>query len=32
LKKRAGAIVFREVPAPTELFGVLRQVHGLAVC
>jgi site-specific recombinase XerD len=29
LKKRAGAVVYREVPAPTELFGVLRQVHGL---
>lgn len=29
LKKRAGAVVYREVPAPAELFGVLRQVHGL---
>jgi integrase/recombinase XerD len=29
LQKRAGAVVFREVPAPTELFSVLRQVHGL---
>jgi integrase/recombinase XerD len=29
LKKRAGAIVYREVPAPAELFSVLRQVHGL---
>jgi site-specific recombinase XerD len=29
LKKRAGTVVFREVPAPAELFGVLRQVHGL---
>ena len=29
LKKRARAIVFREVPAPAELLGALREVHGL---
>jgi integrase len=29
LKKRAGAIVFREVPAPADLLAALRQVHGL---
>jgi site-specific recombinase XerD len=29
LKKRDGAIVFREIPAPADLFGALRQVHGL---
>jgi integrase/recombinase XerD len=29
LKKRADAVVFREVPAPAELFGILHRVHGL---
>jgi integrase/recombinase XerD len=29
LKKRGGAIVFREVPAPADLFVALGQVHGL---
>jgi integrase len=29
LKKRKRAIVFREVPVPAELFGVLHKVHGL---
>jgi integrase/recombinase XerD len=29
LKKRAGAVVFREVPAPSDLFAALGQVHAL---
>ena len=29
LKKRGGAIVFREIPAPAELLGALREVHAL---
>src|ERR1700676_3953253 len=29
VKKRARAIVFREVPVPAELFGVIHKVHGL---
>lgn len=29
LKKRARTVVFREVPAPAELFGVLQKAHGL---
>src|SRR6202035_2323686 len=29
LKKRARAVVFREVPVPAELFGALDKVHGL---
>jgi integrase/recombinase XerD len=29
LKKRACAIVFREIPVPGELFGAIHEVHGL---
>jgi integrase/recombinase XerD len=29
LKKRGDSVVFREVPVPAELFGILDGVHGL---
>lgn len=29
LKKRANAVVFREVPVPAELFGMLQKAHGV---
>src|ERR1700748_1609723 len=29
LKKRAGAVVCREVPAPADMLAALSQVHGL---